>query len=112
MADCIFCRIAAREVPATVVAEDDEVIAIEDIAPQAPVHVLVIPRRHVADIREVGEDGLLQRVVATANRVAEQRGVAGAGYRLVVNVGADGGQEVPHLHVHVLGGRRLAWPPG
>ncbi|HEY4025798.1 MAG TPA: histidine triad nucleotide-binding protein [Candidatus Dormibacteraeota bacterium] len=112
MADCIFCRIAAGAVPATVVAEDDEVIAIEDVAPQAPVHVLVIPRRHVADIREVGEDGLLQRVVATANRVAQLKGVDDAGYRLVVNVGADGGQTVLHLHLHVLGGRRLTWPPG
>jgi histidine triad (HIT) family protein len=112
MADCVFCRIAAREVAATVVAEDEEVIAIEDIAPQAPVHVLVIPRRHVAGIREVGEDGLLQRMVATANRVAELQGIADAGYRLVVNVGEDGGQEVLHLHLHVLGGRRLAWPPG
>jgi histidine triad (HIT) family protein len=112
MADCIFCRIAAREVPATVVTEDDEVLAIEDIAPQAPVHVLVMPRRHVADVREVGDDGLLQRVLATANRVAVLKGVADAGYRLVVNVGEDGGQEVPHLHLHVLGGRRLTWPPG
>jgi histidine triad (HIT) family protein len=82
------------------------------VAPQAPVHVLVIPRRHVADIREVGEDGLLQRVVATANRVAQLKGVDDAGYRLVVNVGADGGQTVLHLHLHVLGGRRLTWPPG
>jgi histidine triad (HIT) family protein len=112
MADCIFCRIAAGEAPARVVAEDDDVIAIEDIAPQAPVHVLVIPRRHVADVREVGEDGLMARLVSTANWVAALEGVAGGGYRLVVNVGPDGGQQVPHLHLHVLGGRALAWPPG
>jgi histidine triad (HIT) family protein len=112
MADCIFCRIAAGEVPARVVAEDRDVIAIEDVRPQAPVHVLVIPRHHVADLREVGEDGLLARLVTTANRVAAIKDVADAGYRVVVNVGADGGQEVPHLHLHVLGGRSMTWPPG
>jgi histidine triad (HIT) family protein len=95
-----------------VVAEDDEVIAIEDIAPAAPVHVLVMPRRHVVDLREVGEDGLMARLVATANRVADEKGVGGGGYRVVVNVGRDAGQAVPHLHLHVLGGRALAWPPG
>lgn len=112
MADCIFCRIAAGELPARVVAEDDEVIAIEDVAPQAPVHVLVLPRRHVVDIRGVGDDGLLPRLVAIANRVAAEKGVGDGGYRLVVNVGADGGQTVPHLHMHVLGGRPMTWPPG
>jgi histidine triad (HIT) family protein len=112
MADCIFCRIAAGEVPARVVAEDDTVIAIDDINPAAPVHVLVMPRRHLADLREVGDDGLMARLVATANRVAADRGVGDGGYRLVVNVGRDGGQEIPHLHLHVLGGRAMAWPPG
>jgi histidine triad (HIT) family protein len=112
MADCIFCRIGSGELPARVVAEDDEVIAIEDVAPQAPVHVLVLPRRHVTDLREVGDDGLVGRLVATANRVAAEKGVAGDGYRVVVNVGANGGQTVPHLHVHVLGGRAMTWPPG
>ena len=112
MADCIFCRIAAGEAPARVVAEDPDVLAIEDVRPQAPVHVLVIPRQHVADLREVGEEGLLARLMATAKRVAAIKEVADAGYRVVVNVGADGGQEVPHLHLHVLGGRSMTWPPG
>jgi histidine triad (HIT) family protein len=112
MADCVFCRIAAGELPATVVAEDEEALAIEDIAPQAPVHVLVIPRRHVSGLPEVGDDGLAARLVALANRVAELKGVAAGGYRVVVNVGRDAGQAVHHLHLHVLGGRRLGWPPG
>jgi histidine triad (HIT) family protein len=108
----MFCRIAAGEVPARVVAEDDGVLAIEDLNPQAPVHVLVLTRRHLADIREVDDDGLLGRLVATANRVAAEKGVAEPGYRLVVNVGPDAGQTVAHLHLHVLGGRRMSWPPG
>jgi histidine triad (HIT) family protein len=112
MADCVFCRIGAGEIPARVVVEDDEVIAIEDLAPQAPVHVLVLPRRHLADLREVDDDGLAGRLIATANRVASLKGVAGDGYRVVVNIGANGGQTVPHLHVHVLGGRAMTWPPG
>jgi histidine triad (HIT) family protein len=112
MADCIFCRIAAGEVPARVVAEDEHVLAIEDVDPKAPLHVLVIPRQHVANLREVGEDGLVARLVATANRVAAEGGVADDGYRVVVNIGPDAGQSVHHLHVHVLGGRPLAWPPG
>lgn len=112
MADCIFCRIVAGELPAQVVAEDDGVLAVEDVNPQAPVHVLVLPRQHVADIREVDDDGLLGRLVATANRVAADRGVAGSGYRLVVNTGPEAGQSVAHLHLHVLGGRPMGWPPG
>ena len=112
MADCVFCRIAAGAAPARVVAEDDGVLAIEDVNPQAPVHVLVIPRRHLADAREAGDDGLMGRLVATANRVAAERGLGERGYRLVINVGRDGGQAVPHLHLHVLGGRAMAWPPG
>lgn len=112
MADCIFCRIATGEVPSRVVTEDDHVIAIEDLNPQAPVHVLVLPRRHVADAREVGDDGLMDRVVAAANRVASIKGMLDDGYRLVVNVGRDGGQTVGHLHLHVLGGRSMTWPPG
>ena len=112
MADCIFCRIAAGEAPARVVAEDDDVVAFEDVRPQAPLHVLVIPRRHVAGVHEVAEDGLLGRLVATAGRVAVERGVAEDGYRLVVNAGADGGQEVLHLHLHLLAGRPMTWPPG
>jgi histidine triad (HIT) family protein len=112
VADCVFCRVAAGEVPARIVAEDERVVAFEDINPQAPVHVLVIPRDHVVDIRGVGDGETLGRLVATANRVAEMKGVAGDGYRLVVNVGPDAGQSVLHLHVHVLGGRRLGWPPG
>jgi histidine triad (HIT) family protein len=112
VANCVFCRVAAGEVPARIVAEDECVVAFEDINPQAPVHVLVIPRDHVVDIRGMRDGETLGRLVATANRVAELKSVAGDGYRLVVNVGPDAGQSVFHLHVHVLGGRRLGWPPG
>lgn len=111
MADCVFCRIVAGKAPAHVVAEDDVAVAFEDIRPQAPVHVLVVPRRHVANARDA-EDGLMGRLVAMANRVAGVKGIAESGYRLVANVGRDAGQDVLHLHLHVLGGRPLAWPPG
>jgi histidine triad (HIT) family protein len=112
--DCLFCRIVAGEVPAEVIDQDELVIAFRDINPAAPTHVLVIPRRHVESAAELGEtDGdLLGRIVAMANRVAGSEGIAERGYRLVTNIGDDAGQSVHHLHVHVLGGRRLAWPPG
>lgn len=113
-ADCLFCGIAAGRVPATLVYQDDEVVAFRDIAPQAPVHVLVIPRKHVGSLAAAHDEdgGLLGRVLLRARDVARAEGIADTGYRAVVNTGDEGGQTVGHLHVHVLGGRSLKWPPG
>jgi histidine triad (HIT) family protein len=113
MNDCIFCKIAAGEIAAKEVFRDERVVAIEDISPQAPVHVLVMPRTHhrnVAALVESGDDALLSHVIAVASRLGRER--SDDGYRLVLNTGPDGGQTVDHLHVHVLGGRRMTWPPG
>jgi histidine triad (HIT) family protein len=114
MSDCIFCKIARREIPAQIVYQDDQVTAFRDLNPQAPVHVLVVPNQHLGSVAEIGPGNgpLLAALVTAANRVAEEAGVAASGYRLVFNVGEDAGLSVPHLHLHVLGGRRLAWPPG
>lgn len=111
---CIFCRIVAGEVQAEVVHSTDEIVAFRDINPQAPVHVQVIPRRHVPDASELGpEDGeLLAALLEAAQVVAANEGIAERGYRLLFNVGTDAANTVPHLHLHVLGGRRLGWPPG
>ena len=112
-ADCLFCRIVAGEIPATKVHEDDLVIAIRDINPQAPTHVLVLPVAHVASLEDLAEaDGpLLARLVTVASSIARREKLE-AGWRLVSNVGPDGGQTVDHLHLHVRGGRRMGWPPG
>ena len=112
--DCLFCRIVAGEVPADIVASDDAVLAFRDINPQAPTHVLVIPREHLASAADLAEHhgDLLAAMFSMANRVATEDGRAESGYRLVFNVGPDSGQSVDHLHLHVLGGRSLAWPPG
>ena len=111
---CLFCRIVAGELPAVLVHEDDLVVAIRDIAPQAPTHVLLLPRAHVPSARELTEaDGpLLGRLFAVAADLARSEGIADAGYRLVSNVGDWGGQSVDHLHLHLLGGRPFGWPPG
>jgi histidine triad (HIT) family protein len=111
--NCLFCKIAAGEIPAAKVFEDGRAVAFRDINPQAPTHVLVIPRKHIAspDEAQAGDEGLLGHLLRVAARVAEQEGLAG-GYRAVVNKGADAGQTVFHIHVHVLGGRPLRWPPG
>jgi histidine triad (HIT) family protein len=113
-ADCLFCRIGAGEIPADIVHQDDLLVAFRDINPKAPTHVLLIPRRHIASALELREtDGpLLGRLFAVAADLARTEGLAEAGYRLVTNVGAWGGQSVHHLHLHLLGGRRLGWPPG
>jgi histidine triad (HIT) family protein len=113
MADCIFCRIVAGTIPATKVFEDDRVVAFRDLYPAAPVHLLVIPKEHIASAAHAMEthEALLGHLVLVAAKVAEQGGLAN-GFRLVVNTGADGGQTVDHLHVHVLGGRAMHWPPG
>ncbi len=112
--DCLFCRIAGGSIPAAVVHEDDLVVAFRDIAPQAPTHVLLIPREHVSSVSALtdGHGDLLARLMTTAARLAESEGIAASGYRLVSNTGADAGQSVAHLHWHLLGGRPMAWPPG
>lgn len=114
MPDCLFCSIVAGDIPSDVVLETDDVVAFRDVNPQAPVHVLVVPRRHVEDLHalDAGDDALLGELVRVARRVADEEGVAAGGYRVVVNVGPDAGMSVPHLHLHVLGGRPFAWPPG
>lgn len=111
---CLFCRIAAGEVPSTLVHDDDLVIAIRDIAPRAPTHILLIPRRHISSAADLAEsDGpLLGRLFSVAADLARSEGIADAGYRLVSNVGRWGGQSVDHLHVHLMGGRSFDWPPG
>ncbi len=111
---CVFCRIAAGTIPAAHVYEDELTVAFRDLNPQAPVHVLVIPRRHIAGVSvPEAEDGvLLAALVHAANQVAREQGVAESGYRLVWNVGPHAGQSVFHMHLHVLGGRPLGWPPG
>jgi len=112
--ECIFCRIVAGEIPAKKVYEDDEVVAFEDIRPQAPVHVLVIPRRHIPTVNALADDdaSLVGRLVLVAKKIAAERGIAESGYRLVLNCNRDSGQEVFHIHLHLLGGRKFAWPPG
>lgn len=112
--DCIFCRIAAGEVPATMVHTDDDIVAFRDASPQAPTHLLVIPRRHIASLDEADPDdaALLGSLLLRARELARAEGMADDGYRTVLNVGADGGQTVHHLHLHLLGGRALDWPPG
>jgi histidine triad (HIT) family protein len=109
---CLFCRLVAGEIPATIVASNDHGVAFRDLHPQAPVHVLVVPRRHVASLAEASDGAELGGLMLLAAQVARQDGLADRGYRLVVNTGDDGGQTVHHLHLHVLGGRALKWPPG
>ena len=112
--DCIFCRIADGDAPADVVHSSEYSVAFRDLSPQAPVHVLVIPRRHIVDAAELdaGHAEELADLLITARQVAEEQGVRTSGYRLVFNVGADATNTVPHLHLHVLGGRGMSWPPG
>ena len=112
--DCLFCRIIRGEIPSDEVLSTDAVYAFRDISPAAPVHVLVVPRRHIADAAEVseGDGALLAEMIGAAREVAVKEGVAERGYRLVFNVGEDALNTVPHLHLHVLGGRRMGWPPG
>ncbi len=114
MSDCLFCKIAAKAIPAKLVHEDDQAVAFDDINPQAPVHTLVIPRKHVASMAELNEAdaGLLGHLLLVGNQIAKQKGIAEGGYRLVVNTGRNGGQTVFHLHLHLLGGRPMHWPPG
>lgn len=114
MTSCIFCKIIAGEIPSKKVYEDDQVLAIYDIEPQSPVHVLVIPKKHIAGVNEIaaGDEAIIGHVYSVISKLVLELGVAETGYRVVVNSGRDGQQSVPHLHFHVLGGRMLAWPPG
>ena len=114
MSDCIFCKIAKKEIPATVVYEDDTVIAFNDLEPQAPVHVLVIPKAHVASVAELKaehKDVIAHIMVDVIPKLAQDLNIA-EGFRVVTNIGEDGGQTVFHLHIHLLGGRKFEWPPG
>lgn len=114
MSDCLFCRIARKEIPAKVAFEDAEVLAFEDLSPQAPTHTLVIPKKHIATLNDVGaaDEALLGRMVRTAASLAQEKGLASSGFRLVANCMEGAGQSVFHIHIHLLGGRRFAWPPG
>jgi histidine triad (HIT) family protein len=111
---CIFCKIAAGTIPASVVHSSERLVAFRDIDPKAPVHILVIPREHLESLDEADERhrALLGEILLLARRLARDEGIAGSGYRTVINTGADGGQSVHHLHLHLMGGRGLGWPPG
>ena len=112
--ECLFCRIAAGEIPATILHQDDLVVAFRDINPRAPTHILLMPRRHIVSAQELGEDDgpMLGRLFATSARLASEQGIADRGYRISTNVGKDAGQTVDHLHFHLMGGRAFSWPPG
>ncbi len=110
--DCLFCRIVSGAIPAKLVAQSEDCVAFRDIDPKAPIHVLVITRKHVSSLDAADDPLLLGRVALMAAQVARDEGVAASGYRTVMNTGADAGQSVAHLHMHLLGGRRMQWPPG
>ena len=110
--DCLFCRIVRKEIPATIVAENVHCVAFRDIAPQAPTHVVVIPREHVASLNEAMDTSLLGQMHLLAAQIAKSEGLSERGYRTVINTNADAGQTVFHIHLHVLGGRPMNWPPG
>ncbi len=112
MSDCLFCKIGQGEVPADIVSEDDRFVAFRDIDPQAPTHILVIPREHIASLNNVADAELVGNLVLFARDVAGNEGIHDAGYRVVLNTNSDGGQTVFHIHAHLLGGRALGWPPG
>ena len=113
-AACVFCRIVAGEIPSTKVFEDEAILAVRDVAPRAPTHILLLPRRHIASLLELTEDDgpLLGRIFGTAATIARQEGIAENGFRVVSNAGRWGGQTVDHLHFHLMGGRSMSWPPG
>lgn len=111
---CVFCRIAGKEIPAKIVYEDNEVVAFDDLKPQAPVHIIIIPRSHIektADLTE-RDSSLAGRLILTAKKLAKEKNIQESGYRIVMNCNKDAGQEVFHLHLHLLGGRKFTWPPG
>lgn len=112
--NCLFCKIAAGEIPATILQEDTELMAFRDINPQAPTHLLIVPKRHIATINDTDteDEQLLGRMVLMAKKLAKIEGLSEEGYRLVFNVNSGGGQAVYHIHLHLLGGRQMTWPPG
>jgi histidine triad (HIT) family protein len=112
--NCLFCKIARKEIPATVVYEDNHVLAFRDINPGAPVHILVIPRQHIESMAtvEAGQAALIGHLLTAAAEIARAEKIAESGYRLVANTGKEGGQSVYHLHFHLMGGRQMSWPPG
>jgi histidine triad (HIT) family protein len=114
MSDCLFCRIVRKEIPASVIYEDDDVLVFNDINPQAPLHALVVPKRHIATLNDLssGDDAIVGLMVRRAAAIAREKGYADRGFRTVFNTNADAGQTVFHIHLHVLGGRGLSWPPG
>ena len=114
MDDCIFCKIIAKKIPAKIVYEDEKILAFDDIRPQAPTHTLIITKEHYAALPDVPakKADLIAHIFAVAPRIAESRGIDRTGYRIVLNTGIDAGQDVFHIHFHLLGGRRMAWPPG
>ena len=114
MNDCLFCKIVKREVPASIVYEDDGVLAFNDINPQAPTHILVIPKQHVATLNELSpdHDAMIGELVRRAAAIAKDRGLSAGGFRTVFNTNREAGQTVFHVHLHLIGGRRLTWPPG
>ena len=111
---CLFCKIVKREIDAKMVYEDERVFAFEDIKPEAPVHILVIPKRHIEKISDLRDNDveLTGHLILAAKKIAEDKGIANSGYRIVMNCNRDAGQEVFHMHIHLLGGRKLTWPPG
>lgn len=114
MSDCLFCKIIAGEIPSTMVRETERTFAFRDINPQAPTHVLVIPKEHYVDVAALAavDGALIGELISQAHRIAKDEGIADSGYRLVFNTGVDAGQTVHHVHCHILGGRHMTWPPG
>jgi len=114
VSDCLFCKVIRREIPGTIVYEDDRVLAFNDISPQAPTHVLIVPKRHIATLNDLTpeDDGIVGELVRCAAGIAKTRGFAGGGYRTVFNTNREAGQTVFHIHLHLLAGRTLTWPPG
>jgi histidine triad (HIT) family protein len=112
--DCLFCKIIAREIPGSIVYEDDRVLAFNDINPQAPTHVLIVPKRHIASLNDLApdDDGIVGEIVRRAVAIAKERGHSAGGYRVLFNTNRDAGQTVFHIHLHLLGGRSFHWPPG
>lgn len=112
MSDCLFCKMAKGEITPSIVFEDDEILAFNDIAPQAPIHILIIPKTHISTLNETDDTLLLGKLMQTAAHLAKKLGVADEGYRTVINCNALGGQAVYHLHIHLLAGRQMTWPAG
>lgn len=112
--NCLFCKIVNSEIPAKIVYNDQQIIAFADIAPQAPTHLLIVPKKHISTINDIKSDDveLIGKIILTAKELAKEHNLSETGYRLVYNTNADGGQEIYHIHLHLLGGRKLHWPPG